>query len=269
MRNLFLLLFLLLMSGVEAQNLYLHSKDSVQGKPKMEVGFGGWIKLSLIYDRIGIETTAAMNPLYIPTGDVEPDPQFTGDMKQSRLKFRSVYRSEKLGAVTGYIEGDFYGAGSAGFRLRHAYISGKRLLVGQYWSAFTDPDAWPNVADFDGPSTGIWKRMPQIRYTHIFRSEHELAVAVETSIPEYFTRVVDSLVVEEINQNIPNLTSQIRFNLDGGHITISGIFRNIRYEKQDSSFSYLQGYGLAITGTVSDEAAQATGLKAGNVAAMW
>ena len=244
------LLLLLLISGVDAQILYLHSKDSVQGEPKMEVGFGGWIKLSLVYDQVGIKTTAAMNPLFIPTGDFEPDPQFTGDMKQSRLKFKSIYRSEKLGAMTGYIEGDFYGAGAAGFRLRHAYISGKRLLVGQYWSAFTDPDAWPNVADFDGPSTGIWKRMPQIRYTQYFRRGHELAFAIETSVPEYYTRVVDSLVVEEPNQNIPNLTSQMRFNLTKGHITISGIFRNIRYEKLDSSFSYLQGFGLAITGAV-------------------
>ena len=36
-----------------------------------------------------------------------------------------------------YIEGDFYGTGSA-FRLRHAYGTWRGLLAGQYWSTFVD-----------------------------------------------------------------------------------------------------------------------------------
>ena len=252
MKKLFLLASCLMIGhGLMCQVLFIHSKDSVDAKPRLEAGFGGWVKLSLVYDHMGIQTTAAMNPLFIPTGDAEPDPQFTGDMKQSRLKFLSIHRSKKLGEVKAYIEGDFYGAGTAGFRLRHAYIQGKRLLVGQYWSPFTDVDAWPNVADFDGPATGIWKRMPQIRYTHFFGSSTELALPLETSIPKYFARAIDSLVINEPNQNIPNLAAQFHRRLRSGHIALGGIFRNIRYEKQDSSMAYLQGFGVALTGTLN------------------
>lgn len=247
----FLVILTLTVLGYQSfsQILYIQSKDSINGHPKMEVGFGGWIKLSLIYDAVGIETTAALNPFYIPTGDYTPDPQFAGDMRQSRLMFVGRHSSKKLGLITGYIEGDFYGAGAAGFRLRHAYIKGKRLLVGQYWSAFTDTEVWPNVADFDGPPTGIWKRMPQVRYMQEFSGKYKLAISLETSLPEY-RRLIDTLFVDEPNQNIPNLAGQIAKNLKRGHIALSGIFRNIRYKDLDSSDRYLQGFGLALSGLI-------------------
>ncbi len=248
MKKYIILIITILLSGYSySQELFLHSQDSVLGKPRLEVGVGGWIKMSLIYDREGIETTAALNPLYIPTGNVEHNPQFAGDMKQSRLKFLSRYRSMKLGEITAYIEGDFYGVGTAGFRLRHAYIKGNKLLVGQYWSAYTVPWVWPNVADFDGPPTGIWKRMPQIRFTQKFDNSFEFAVAVETSLPEY-TRVVDSMIVVEPNQNIPNLTAQVQKEWGRSKIALSGIYRNIRYQDVDSSFKYLTGFGLSLSG---------------------
>ena len=62
-KALYVLFILLIASKANSQMLFIHSKDSVNGQPKMEAGFGGWIKLSLIYDRLVIETTSALNPM--------------------------------------------------------------------------------------------------------------------------------------------------------------------------------------------------------------
>ena len=63
-----------------------------------------------------------------------------------------------------YVEGDFYGSGSA-FRLRHAYGSDGGLLAGQTWTNFLDPDNFPNTIDFESPMAFPSFRQAQVRYT--------------------------------------------------------------------------------------------------------
>ena len=86
-----------------------------------------------------------------------------------------IAEREERGAVGGdvgaegkelqmYIEGDFYGSGSA-FRLRHAYGKYGGLLAGQTWTNFLDPDNFHNTIDFESPMAFPSFRQAQVRYT--------------------------------------------------------------------------------------------------------
>ncbi len=113
------------------QFLTLNSKDSLNNKPKRMFYTTAWIKLSAIWDYMGIDNTSSMNPIYIPTDGRPPDSHFTMDMYQSRLKFASAFQTKKFGEIFGYVETDFYGNGGGGMRLRHAYIRFKNFRIGR------------------------------------------------------------------------------------------------------------------------------------------
>ena len=69
-----------------------------------------------------------------------------------------------VGYVRAFIEADFSGSGNT-FSLRHAYGQWRRLLFGQTWSTFADPEAIPDGIDFEGLNAAAHFRQPQVRWT--------------------------------------------------------------------------------------------------------
>lgn len=68
--------------------------------------------------------------------------------------------------LTTVIEGDFYGSGGGGFRLRHAYGEWNGLLAGQTWTNFQTPSGSTATVDFTGqPGLAGGSRQAQLRYT--------------------------------------------------------------------------------------------------------
>ena len=65
-----------------------------------------------------------------------------------------------VGAMRAFMEGDFAGSGRP-FRLRHAYGQWRRLLIGQTWSTFADPEAEPDGTDFEGLNAISLFRQPR------------------------------------------------------------------------------------------------------------
>lgn len=70
------------------------------------------------------------------------------------------------GDLTTVIEGDFYGSGGGGFRLRHAYGEWNGILAGQTWTNFQTPSGATATVDFTGqPGLAGGSRQAQLRYT--------------------------------------------------------------------------------------------------------
>ncbi|WP_374253135.1 DcaP family trimeric outer membrane transporter [Acinetobacter brisouii] len=102
-----------------------------------------------------------------------------------------IVRPTEYGDLTGKIEADFMGSalgkdnaenntnGNGSFRIRHAYLSLGKWLVGQTTSPFVNTDTSPEVLDFYGPMGGGTQRNVQVRYTQPITANQKLLVALE------------------------------------------------------------------------------------------
>ena len=125
---------------------------------------GGYFKTDFIYDL----KSAGNADSFIPSSFPIPQPidvqNTTVSIRPTRLSldFRVPYT--KVGEVRFYLEGDFFGTNSTTPRLRHAYAQARNLLIGQTFTNFMDPDAFPDGLDFQGPNGMVSIRNPQFRY---------------------------------------------------------------------------------------------------------
>ncbi len=83
-----------------------------------------------------------------------------------------------VGYMRAFIEGDFGGAKNT-LRLRHAYGQWRRLIFGQTWSTFADPEAEPDMIDFEGLNAIVRFRQPQIRWSFPLSERVRMAMALE------------------------------------------------------------------------------------------
>jgi hypothetical protein len=190
-------------------------------------------------------------------GDVERDPQFVMDMYQSRVKIDSRYVPDGLPTLRAYLETDFFGGGGGSLRLRHFYLDiggggpGFSGLVGQTWSGFADAAAWPNMTDFDGPPTGIWKRTAQLRVQWSSEGGHTVLAAVESPSSDLGRAAeVDTLVLSS-NQSIPEVAVSYQKDWTRGHVRFGAIYRVVRYRSEAfSDFRRFRGWGVMASGIV-------------------
>lgn len=235
---------------VSAQLITLKSKDTLNNKPKQELYLTSWIKLNGIYDVVGLPNTSAMNLPSIPTDGTPNDPHFTMDMYQTRIKLGSTFQTKRLGEIISYIETDFYGNGGGGLRLRHAYIRFNNFKIGQAWSGFSDEEAWPNITDFDGPSTGSWVRQVQLAYFWRVSKNQDIMFSIETPITDYNRYLELINTITPANQNIPDLIVHYEYRWGKGHTQIAGVFRNLKYDNQRNT-EYTQAGGFNFSGSQS------------------
>jgi hypothetical protein len=252
MKRIVLIVMVLIPLFAFSQNFKFSTKDTLNGKPKHEIAFSGWVWSIFNYDFVGIDSKyPALNIASVPVGDHIDDPFMNFDAFQTRLRFKSTHQTKSLGEIKLYVEGDFV-SGTGAFRLRHALISVGRFDFGQTWSNMADEMCWPNVTDYDGPPTGIWPRPTMIRY-HILRGEKSsLAISAEGPSLDYISGpdspvMFDTLVFTS-NQNVPDFTLRYRFDTKRVNLQVSGVYRNIRYfDGVDSTHYYKTGYGIALS----------------------
>jgi len=252
MKRLSLILFvLLILNTTYAQHFKMTTKDSLNGKPKHEIVFSGFVNSIFNYDFVGLDSKyPALNIVSVPVGNHLKDPFMSFDAFQTRLRFNTTSQT-KLGEVKLYVEGDFV-SGTGAFRLRHALISVGRFDFGQTWSNFSDGDCWPNMTDYDGPPTGIWARPTMIRYHIIKGKKNSLALSAEGPFLDYQVHFQLDSVVSTANQDVPDFVLRYRFQTEKFHIQLGGVYRNIKYlNSLDSSFKYQSGYGAALSGVFS------------------
>jgi hypothetical protein len=106
---------------------------------------------------------------------------FSG-VRQSRLGVKTSTPTG-VGELKTIFEFELFGtgvdSGQTTFRLRHAWGELGHFAAGQYWSPFTDPDAFPNTLEYWGPTGLAWYRNVQVRWTPVANEHRNLMFALE------------------------------------------------------------------------------------------
>jgi hypothetical protein len=110
-------------------------------------------------------------------------------------------------------------------RLRQFYGQYGNFLAGQAWSAFSDPDAFPDTLEFEGPPGIIAARFPQFRYTQPLGKHHSVGASVEKS-------GTDVPFATQFGQPhgtsiFPDLIAFYRYEANWGHIHAATLFRSV------------------------------------------
>lgn len=190
-----------------------------------KVKLGGYIKVDLIHDFDEIGSTDSFDPRTIPTDD-ESNPGMNTRIhaRQTRLNL-DVRGPTTAGDVRLYVEGDFYGEGSA-FRLRHAYGVLGGLLAGQTWTTFMDEDM-PETLDFESPIAFPQIRQAMVRYReNLGTGGSYWAVAVEDPA----SKVIEPAAPGEVEEATPDLTGRLRWENDAGHVQLGLFAGTARYD---------------------------------------
>ena len=191
--------------------------------------FGGFVKTDLLYDLNYAGTYyGAYVPSSFPSSTTPHSENSTVSMRPTRFTWETrqgtVDNSGK--EVKVYFEFDFlsnYDRNS--IRLRQFYGQYHNVLVGQAWSAFADPDAFPDTLEFEGPPGIIAARFPQFRYTQPLGKHNWIGASVEKSGTD--TPFSTQFGVPVGTSKFPDLVAFYRFENSHGHIHAATLFRNV------------------------------------------
>ena len=219
---------------------------AIPGTPA-RVKIDGYAKLDTIVDSRPAGNPDRFIPSTIPVGltDAQETPSTTLHIRQTRLNvdFRSP---TTIGSdLRTFAEIDFFGP-DAPFdpRVRHFYGQLANFLVGQTWTTFTDPDAFPDSLDDQGSSVAIKLRQAQVRYTQRLKSGQSLAFAIERPL-------VESRQITETGaaySPAPDVVVRYRFDASHGHVQAGSLFRALGYRVAEQRTTTL-GVGGNVAGS--------------------
>jgi len=243
-----ILFFITFLTFGQERYLSIKSKDSVNGQPRFMSSFGANIKLNGYYDVFGgLQDSETFNVGLINVYDDDDASAFHMDMYQTQLKFETNYIDVSGHELKAYVEFDFWG-GNGHMRLRKAYVETDHWQIGQNWNAFGDEVLWPNIMEWEGPPSGIWVRSPHVKYSNNFKNDRwKYEISIEAPINDYNRYGEYDILVDEAHQITPDLVFALKNEHDWGHLRLSSIFRNIRYEL-DGELSSFFGYGFSFSG---------------------
>ena len=201
-----------------------------------EVTIGGYAKLDMIYD---VDSDLGDNAVghggIALDGDNVPEGHFNLHANQSRFGFQTATPLNGSVLKTN-IEGDFYGSGGGGFRLRHAYGEWNGLLAGQTWVNFGDGLGTTSTIDFTGPGgQGNTARSTQLRYT-----TGGLSFALEDDIKGGLNT---DLVATEDKTSLPSLTARYTGGVNGFDYSASALVQQVEHDNGVDDDSAL-GWGV-------------------------
>lgn len=125
-----------------------------------------------------------------------------------------------VGYMRAYLEADFAGSGNT-LRLRHAYGQWRRLLFGQTWSTFADPESEPDGIDFEGLNAIVRFRQPQVRWSWAAAEHLRVAFALE----QPGTEIAGLTAANER----PDLVARIRWEpVTDRHLQAAVLYRDLR-----------------------------------------
>lgn len=177
-----------------------------------------------------------LRPTKLPAfkDEFRPDGKTYWGVRQSRLGFKTSTPT-KYGELKTIFEFELFGtgvdAGQTTFRLRHAYGELGKFGAGQYWTVFGDVDTFPNTIEYWGPPGLIWYRNVQVRYMPL-KGKNSVTIALERPGASgdqgvYANRIELSGIKPKFAW--PDLTGNVRWDRDWGHVQVAGILRSIRW----------------------------------------
>ena len=220
----------------------------------------GFVQADGIYDfnRVDPDWSATLRPSKIPvqcpgSAACGNDGETTLSVRQTRFGVRGLVPTS-VGDLTTRFEFDLFGvgadAGQTTFRLRHAYGQLGDFLAGQTWSLFMDPDVFPNTIDYWGPPGMVFLRNPQIRWTPVHQEQLSFAVALESPGSAVDQGKADTTDLSSWN-HYPDVTAQLRWNGDWGHVQFATLFRWVGYQVRSLDGGGPDGYQLGAAANVS------------------
>src|SRR5258705_13021279 len=138
-----------------------------------------------------------------------------------------VRAPELPGSPRFYYQNDFFwsGGGHLNFRVRHIYGKIYNGVLGQTFSVFEDPDAWPDTVDYEGPNSAIFARRPLVRYQWQVAKTWQLNFGLEKPSSEVDTSIDPD--AQQVN-HAPDGGLNVRWeNSKYGHVQLGAIFRDI------------------------------------------
>jgi hypothetical protein len=216
--------------------------------------FGGFVKTDIFVDA---NQAGSYYGAYVPSSfPSSPQPHTvnaTVSMRPSRFsaEFRQPLGDGDNDTVKGYLEYDFLGNyDRTSLRLRHFYAQYKNLLVGQYWSSFGDPDAFPDTLEFEGPPGIMGLRQPMVRYTQPLNNHNSFGVSIEKS-------GTDTPFSTQYGQPVgsstrPDLIGFYRYDNNHGHLYFAGVSRSVGGVIPNTNIpnlrNHVDGYGGSLSG---------------------
>jgi len=164
-----------------------------------------------------------------------PDGNFFTSVRQSRFGAKSSTPT-KYGELKTIFEFELFGtgvdAGQTTFRLRHAYGELGQFGAGQNWSNFVDPDVFPSTNEYWGPNGIAWYRNVQFRWMPI-KGRNSVTIGVERpGASADIGKAADRIELQGVKPRfpLPDLTGNVRFTRDWGHVQIAGVLRHMKWE---------------------------------------
>jgi len=152
--------------------------------------------------------------------------QFNVNARGSQLSI-DVRAPELPGSPRFYYQNDFFGSGGGElpFRVRQLYGQIYNVVLGQTFSVFEDPDAWPDTVDYEGPNSAVFARRPLVRYMLPLSKKWQLNFGLEKPGAE-----VDTSIDPDAHQvnHAPDGGLNVRWeDSEIGHVQFGAIFRDI------------------------------------------
>ena len=213
----------------------------------------GFVKTDVFVDTNQAGTYyGAYVPSSFPSSDQPRTQNSTVSMRPSRfaIEIRQPVHTGS-GTVKGYLEYDFLGSYDRNtLRLRQFYAQYKNVLAGQTWSAFGDPDAFPDTLEFEGPPGMMGTRLPVLRYTQPLNKAHSIGLSVEKSGTDTpFATQFGSPVGSSL---WPDLVGFYRYENDKGHLYFAAISRSVGGVIPNTTTpdlrNHVQGWGGSLSG---------------------
>ena len=232
----------LLVACVTVPATAARAQDPVQPKPDAKPTFDiyGFAMLDMGHNFTQIDPNwfDTLRVTKLPSSEKqfgENNSTFAG-VRQSRLGFKSSTPTE-YGDVKTIFEFELFGtgvdAGQTTFRLRHAWGEFGQIGAGQYWSPFTDPDAFPNSLEYWGPTGLAWYRNVQLRWTPVNDGHQTFMVALERPGASGDAGVyADRIELQNIKPRfpMPDLSAAYKTTMSWGYLRVAGQLRVIKWD---------------------------------------
>jgi len=179
-------------------------------------------------------------------------------VRQTRFGAKSEVPTS-LGTLKTIFEFELFGvgvdAGQTTFRLRHAYGELGHFGGGQYWSAFMDPDVFPNTIEYWGPPGMPLFRNVQFRWMPIM-GDSNVVIALERPGASADGGIyADRIELQGVKPHFPapDITGHARLGRKWGHVQAGGIVRRIEWSNAGSGQPKVEGgvWGWGVTGSTN------------------
>ena len=220
--------------------------------------FGGFAQIKFIND---LQETADVTPFIASLIPLEDNEQRSSRLFAGESRLNIDVRGENsLGDFRVFLEGDFDGkqaddltVNGSGFRLRHAFGQIGNVYMGQYWSLFSDVNAFPETIDTTSPAGKSVVRQTGIRYVNSKADFWTYSLALENPASQF---VGENGQLNRGVDEFPDAIANVSINPNWGRISLSVLMRHLSVEYGTDDIAQNvelddYGFGFNLTGRVS------------------